>query len=347
MKIVIDTNILYSWVKIFENSKFNSEQIDRLAKENELFITTTSILEFIVKFRQDLENLKKCINPLINQRLTIISIGFTPVSNDDIWKIYYSCRIEECKEVIEQLFKLKVQKETEFLRFYFIVLITGSIDLLLKESDFIPGTPQYNSLSFQSLALLNGNVDFLYHDLYNNLINGYKENKIDPIIKKYFSDMLYLFLYAWKGTINLVKNNSSIMDFSKLNSVTIEKIVEETKGDEIVNKMKDALEKNISTLSIFNNRTYRDSIENFLVGLGDHLTNDDRFTDLVIEYLSIKIKRYFTTSKKMVKNDALDMLLLYPLLLEDNLLLTLDEDFKNILEVVHPKSFQLINSLIL
>ena len=153
MKIVIDTNILYSWVKIFENSKFNLEQIDRLAKENELFITTTSILEFIVKFRQDLENLRKCINPLINQRLTIISIGFTPVSNDDIRNIYYSHSIEECKEVIEQLFKLKVQKETEFLRFYFIVLITGSIDFLLKESEFIPGTSQYNSLSFQSLAL--------------------------------------------------------------------------------------------------------------------------------------------------------------------------------------------------
>jgi PIN domain nuclease of toxin-antitoxin system len=346
MNIVIDTNVLYSWVKIFENDKLTSKRIELLTDNNELYITTTSILEFIVKHRQNLDQVKKCLEPLFLNKLKIISIGFTPISNEHISKIYFSRNLADCSDIIDQLFNLKIEKETEFLRFFFIIVVVGSIDMFLKESSVTPGTTQYNSLIQHSVALIESNSDFLYQDIYKHLLQGYDENKIDPIIKKYFSEMLFLFLYLWKSNYYLVKNNSSLKDVLKLDTISKNKIIEEILIDKDNEAMKEYLNMNISTLSIFKSKKYKEIITEYVNSFGEQLKDDKRFTEATTEYIAIKLNKYFSAGKKMEKNDCLDFLILYSLYLEEFFILTLDKDMINILETIHPESFQLISSTI-
>ncbi|TON78909.1 hypothetical protein, partial [Vibrio parahaemolyticus] len=68
-RVVIDTNILYSLVGISENEKVKNSNIN----DYDLAITTTSLVEAIVKHNADLQSIKLCIDPVIKQKIEIVS----------------------------------------------------------------------------------------------------------------------------------------------------------------------------------------------------------------------------------------------------------------------------------
>ena len=58
-KLIIDTNIYYSLVGISENLKVNKDSFLNFDK----YITSATLIECIIKYRNDLSTLKKIIKP--------------------------------------------------------------------------------------------------------------------------------------------------------------------------------------------------------------------------------------------------------------------------------------------
>src|ERR1700690_2079249 len=123
--IVIDTNILYSWVGISEDPRLPSSTVDRLSRYHQLWATTATIIELIVKYRRDLDSIKRCLQPLMDGRVELVNIGFVPVTFDAIRRIYQAETLDSISSEIDDIYSLKIQKESEFLRFIFIVIIFG------------------------------------------------------------------------------------------------------------------------------------------------------------------------------------------------------------------------------
>jgi len=74
--VTVDTNILYRMVGITENPKMTDDSIQQLKEKHRLFITTSSLVEVIVKHKESLSGLKKCLKPIVEKELTPIHIGY-------------------------------------------------------------------------------------------------------------------------------------------------------------------------------------------------------------------------------------------------------------------------------
>ena len=105
-RMIIDTNILYSLVGLSTNQKIINSPIDQF----KLSITTPSLIEVISKYCNDLGAVKKCISPIINGNIELISIGHTPISNEFLYRLHFSDKIDEVKDIIDNVRALKISR---------------------------------------------------------------------------------------------------------------------------------------------------------------------------------------------------------------------------------------------
>ncbi|MCQ8801231.1 hypothetical protein NQU34_24190, partial [Escherichia coli] len=80
-RVVIDTNILYALTGVSVNEKVVTSSLN----DFKLSITTPSIIEMVVKFQYDLDTIKKCLEPIINESIELISIGHAPIPNEYLY----------------------------------------------------------------------------------------------------------------------------------------------------------------------------------------------------------------------------------------------------------------------
>ena len=105
-KIIIDTNIYYSLLGISENLKVNQDSFLNFDK----YITSATLIECIIKYRNDLTTLKKIIQPLLENKYQLISIGYVPIDNEQLNQIYLANSIDDIKITINEILELKILK---------------------------------------------------------------------------------------------------------------------------------------------------------------------------------------------------------------------------------------------
>jgi hypothetical protein len=100
--IVLDTNLLYAFIGLEKPSASLAASLKAVESRHKLAVTTVTVIEAVSKFRQDLSTLRKALLPVRSGRLSLISIGYLPVSNDELespWKksiLFF--RITSCSE---------------------------------------------------------------------------------------------------------------------------------------------------------------------------------------------------------------------------------------------------------
>ena len=127
-RMIIDTNILYSLVGLSTNQKIINSPIDQF----KLSITTPSLIEVISKYCNDLGAVKKCISPIINGNIELISIGHTPISNEFLYRLHFSDKIDEVKDIIDNVRALKYLERLSFIGSYSYWLSLVCLRLLEK-----------------------------------------------------------------------------------------------------------------------------------------------------------------------------------------------------------------------
>lgn len=127
--VVLDTNILYSLTQISLNTKVEASDIESY----QLATTTATLIEAISKFRGDLESLKACIRPIVEEKYVLISVGHAPLSNTKIKAIFNAGNLNEVQDIIDEVVSLKISREAEFLRFILVTVIIGMTEILREE----------------------------------------------------------------------------------------------------------------------------------------------------------------------------------------------------------------------
>lgn len=342
--IVIDTNVLYSWVHISENPKLPSTTIEKMSREHTLYIATPTIIESIVKHRNDLATIKTCLSPIIDRKAIPVGIGAMPLANDTILKIYSSSSLGQIKKDVDDIVALKISREADFLRFIFIAIIVGAYHCLWEEGFYKLDDPELDKLfAFSSIALLGGNAQFITDEILTALRKGYAINKEQQIVRDEIINLIAVFLRLWIYNFYSIKNNIT-SDPSNLDPAKIDDFKKEFASDPYFKELNaaDILQ---NPLQILSKERFRVFFEEYARKFKKELESLSNMTDEILDYLLYKMEKFLQQKGKVNKNDVPDLIILYSLHLPDFMLLTLDKKLIKALETVDRDSYNLIKSL--
>ncbi|MEL2498956.1 hypothetical protein R9K38_00625, partial [Escherichia coli] len=203
-RMIIDTNILYSLVGLSTNQKIINSPIDQF----KLSITTPSLIEVISKYCNDLGAVKKCISPIINGNIELISIGHTPISNEFLYRLHFSDKIDEVKDIIDNVRALKISREAEFYRFILILVVSGLFEVIREDGYKFDNDVQNQSQLSLVQTLLESNMELILDFFKDELRNGYINGNEQQSALKAFETMLIGLLHAFHVNYHMIKTDT-------------------------------------------------------------------------------------------------------------------------------------------
>lgn len=333
-KIVIDTNILYSYVGFSENTKVKNDELCKFT----LATTTATLVEVIVKNRGDLDAIKMCIRPIYESKIELISIGHMPLSNEIIGRIMTANRMEDAMADIDNVLKLKIKREAEFLRWIFIISILGIFEVLRSNQYGFSDQESSNKQLFMIRSLIVANEGLLLEYFVENITEGYEQENEQVVTFNAFNEMLLMLLNIFNFNYHQIKTGIVIIgDSDKTDLLNVS-----LSGDNFAAKIKKDLP---NLMGIASKKSSKNLIERYLSQISSGIVDSVSLTDESIGYLIHRIESCYITGSKIKKNDIFDFFIVFALGIPDSKILTLDKNFAKVLEKISPDSFGLCQQL--
>lgn len=335
-RVVIDTNIFYSLVGLSENIKVKNSNIE----DYDITVSTPSLIESIVKYRADLISLKVCLKPILNNDYELVTIGHAPLDNIQIKEIYAATQLDQIQDTLDSILSFKIKRESEFLRFMFVGVAVGVLNIL-KESGhtFCDETNNRDLLALNTRTFI-GNACFWFTEFETALTTGYANNNPTQAVSQTFTTNLSALLHALIINFHTIKcgfqvdTPESPVDFKKLTASLDQ--------ENILNKLNLCAD---NPLELFAKKINYNSIDNYLKVIDDELRELPSINEHAMDFLKQKLEIVFKNKAKIQKNDIFDFFIIYSLGLSDTLVATLDLKFLNILREVDQDSYSLCETL--
>lgn len=278
----------------------------------------------------------------MDRKVTPISIGFVPVANDVMIRIYEAKSLSDIKADIDPLFDLRILKEAEFLRFIFLVIMIGTFHCLREEGHYkFIETKTDNKFSISSRILLEANSTFILDVLLATLKQGYDSNTQKKIVRERIIGLVISFMNLWIMDYYFVKN-SMLDELSNPDPLKLKQFKKDIANDKYLKE----ISRNIDNpLQLISQKKFRPYFSSYSNELKKELKINKIITDEVLEYILFKISKFLRQKTKVDKNDVMDLLILYSLYLKGYLLLTLDNKLIEALRTVDKDSYDFIVSL--
>lgn len=340
-KVIVDTNVYYSLIGISKNSKVNKHSFANFDK----YITSATLIEGIIKFRNDLSKLKTIITPLIEKRYQLISIGYVPINNDQINKIYTASKIDDVNMIIDEILELKIIKESEFARWFLYMIMPICFDILSEVENYkFDDRIKMKELQKNIYALFSRNIEFILDKFINKLQGGYATN--DP--QQSFSDEFYNMMYM--TFVSFLNSYYQIKKFDiKLKPAELEaKVRECIEADKFYQLVKTNKKSNQNPFSFFAKKKYEEKFLKSLELIFTELTNNfyhKKLTAPAIKFIETKLYKIFTSKSKLYKNDLFDLLITLSIQPSIYKLVSLDKKYITMIKEIDQKSFELIEQL--
>ncbi len=333
--VVIDTNVLYSWLGLVANAKFPPAKGESLAKTASLHISTPTVMEVVRRYREDLASLQKCLEPLHDGRLKLVSIGFAPVTAAELTALRTAKNISAVAATADAIIARKIAAEVSLLTFLFSSILGGVLNGLLEQRGAGMSAGQREDLQRHTQALFASNIPTYQQVIEEALREGYKQDNPKKAIREVFSTLFVLVLRTSLVNLHAVKAGQSIVTLSGAASGVVDAIMLEVKNDPLLAELKANMD---NPLTALDDPAYSAAIAAYLAGYRAFFSADPEFTKAVVESLVTRLKKVLTVGAKIDKNDAMDLLLTYALHLPGFLIVTLDGKLQSLLQLVDPLS---------
>jgi hypothetical protein len=274
--VVIDTNILYSLTQISSNSKVETSDIER----HHLATTTATLIEAISKFRGNLESLKSCLRPIVEEKYTLISVGHAPLSNTAIKAIFNAESLSEVQGIIDDVVSLKISREAEFLRFILVIVILGITEILGEEGYRFEDQDLSQKQLLLTRAMLEGNLDFFEQYFRQELLKGYNEDNEQRVTLEAFRAKLVSLIDMFIFNYHMVK--TGLLPGEVYSEEDKERLKNNIKSDGIRKKLTDISD---NPLKLFSKKKNHLSIESYLTQVENELSGNVNITSVALEYL--------------------------------------------------------------
>jgi len=220
-KIIIDTNIYYSLIGISVNPKIDKQIFSNFEK----YITTATLMECIIKHRNNLNSLKRILEPLINKHYNLISIGYVPIETQKIFNIYDAEKIDDINDIINEILTSKMKKESEFMRWFFYGIMQMCFDILqVTEKYRFDDKAKMKNFTKKNYRLLNNNINFILEEFQITLKKGYILEDPQKHMNNQFYKMMCDVFYVYLKNFYQIKLNNKKISPTKLDGKVSENI---------------------------------------------------------------------------------------------------------------------------
>lgn len=337
-RIVIDTNILYSIVGIHENEKVTNSTL----LNHKLSITTASVIEVVVKYRNEIDKIKICLKPIIDSKIELISIGHAPVTNDQLKKLYYSESLNEAESTITTLFELKILKEAEFLKFILVIVVLGIFDILRENGYKFSDSKKSSYQTLGIKALIEANEQFFLEYFKDYIAEGYKSGNEQKIVLDAFQTKIINLISIFHFNYHMIKIGAYPRENESADPKLIEELKQSMKDDNFDLIVKKYLDNPIQLIAKkHNDLSFNKYISTIRAGIKDIDSLSTKSTSMIMR----KVEKAYKDKSKFRKNDVFDFLIVFSLELPDTQLVTLDKAFATLLKDVDSDSYNLCKSL--
>lgn len=336
-RVVIDTNILYSLVGISVNSKVSKSNLC----DYKLSITTASVIESIVKHRNDLVLIKKCLAPIINSRIELISVGHAPISNETLFKLCSADKLEDVKEDIRTLMELKILREAEFLRIFLIIVISCIFEVLSSNGySFKDEKKAIHQLTLVK-ALVESNLELFLDYFKTEIKNGYDAGNEQQAALNAFQEQISMLLRIFHFNYHLIKTYPLQGNLNTSNEAK-QALITSLKNDRFDSKFQKYIDNPIAIVSQKKNFSI---IDKHIASVRDGIFDLECITDKSLNFMLHKLVKAYKDKTKIRKNDIFDYFIIYSLNFENTKIVTLDVAFVKMLKEVDTDSYNLCQSL--
>lgn len=185
---VLDTNAFYYAAGISQFT-YNVKKLQKLIAENETFISTTSLFEFLIKYKDDIATIRKGGKYLYDNHIKVANNVINPLPEDftdDLVNITEQQLDVMCKEILEN----KIDVESRFISILFdMCLFSGYYFTVMSE-----GTEPCE-YCFSAMATVYKLFGSIVLDVFKELFEeGYKTDNCENYIRNCFYNLLAFML---------------------------------------------------------------------------------------------------------------------------------------------------------
>ncbi|WP_372999382.1 hypothetical protein [Sulfurimonas sp.] len=340
-KVIIDTNIYYSLIGISENTKVNKDSFLNFEK----YITSATLIECIIKYKNDLATLKKIIQPLMENKYKLISIGYVPIENEQLNQIYLADNIDEINITINKILELKILKESEFARWFIYIIMPIAFDILSEKENYkFDDETKMKDFQKYIYSLFSGNIEYILDKFINKLQDGYANNDPQQSFSNEFYNTMYMLFFTYLSNYYQIKEFDNSLKPAELGN----KVRECIEKDKFYKLVKRDNENNKNPFSFFAKKKYKEkfikTLELLIIELTDNFY-DKKLTEPAIKFIENKIYKIFTSESKLFKNDIFDLLITLSLEPNKYKLVSLDKKYIALIKEIDKGSIELIEQL--
>lgn len=333
MRIVLDTNAFYTFIgEETLNIPTRNHKIKRNAFEtlisnpnNEIAISSVTIYEFLVKFRDDIQVIRDVLL-FINNNIEKIYIDPTlPFDVDDLHELIILPDSSLSAKICGYMEK-KIDVEASFSSFFLGILVAQYTETYLKTNSDIQ-TQQVFMVYQQRFPI---HVRATKDAFVLALRNGYAQQDAEVVVKNQFNEIIYEFLVSWVSFLELVKvhpdpeitENELHERFEKLNR-------ENPNLKKIHNKKNDRDNNSLNAWIAKFCRDFSSGNDQQFVSMYKAALKNKRIQIIQIDYMEWIMFKMGQKGAKFKKNDILDMLIAIVLKDIDTVLISFDENMQD------------------
>lgn len=330
--IVIDTNILYYYLKIEKCNKLNIRKLNKLLKRSNIHISKLSIYEIIAKYH--------CNNIIINEIFSNNKLNNITIDDNEYCKEKVSIKQlstisqSQLNELWNKIKHNKVEIESEMSSVFLMALLINFTyyycdSTTEKICEILKYINEYNE-------------KYVLKEFRSFFENVYEEENTEELSKNEFER---IFKIVWSSLVTVIE------DESKIGRVNDNYLIDDDADDKIEERIEIIMKKIDKKTNLFTyiQREYKNNIKNsktyniFFKSYKDSYLNysDLLQSDVLKEYVTFFIEKGMNEAKRFKKNDIIDALLLSSIKSEE-VFLTMDSEMKT-----HMENIGIFNSSII
>ena len=301
------------------------------------------MVEILTRQGVDEEELLVCLECLLSdQFVDVVQIGYLPF---DIAPLGAAVRQGD-HQAIGQLravaLERKLSCEVDFLRFVLYVLSTAFLHVLLEDRRSTLTSEGEAELSRHFLALLESNAAHVRELLSRRLREGYASSNAKRLVEEAFQQLLFAVSHAGLVNLHTVRAGVQLQDLPSEPEEIQAQVVEAVRTDPIFH----LLERQAGNpLGLLRKRRYREAVGKFLEELAADFEEQSTMPAAALAFFIERLRRDLVSGAKVRKNDVIDLLLAYTVVLEGTVFVTNDDDILEGLKASSPRSFEVCSAL--
>lgn len=207
---VLDTNAFYYAAGISECT-YDINKLQKLIEENEVFISSTTLFEFLIKFREDIDTIHKGGRYLWEKRIKLVGNVINPLPESftgDIINISGDELVSLCENILEN----KIDVESRFISILFDMCLFSGFYFVAMENGQEP--PSFCFEVFEKIYKMFANINLdVFVDIF---VEGYKTDDCENYVRNCFYNLL---AFELEKGIPFIERAKTIVDEDEIPDV--------------------------------------------------------------------------------------------------------------------------------